>query len=129
MKLEIFIAAIAIIVMALIYFAQVQRRQKERKDDERYARITDIISTYISNVRSNKDSELSGLLRAGILTLDNDEEIRKVCSEIIRHNERDPLRRYRKLLKDIDLKGFFEAASKYGLANKSPEEIVKEMNS
>ncbi len=90
----------AIVVAALIYFASEEKRKRERQadldrieaaekenerrrlDSEIEERVQRVVDNYRDLALSLKSSNLDGLLRAGVLSLENSSEVEEVCRRI-----------------------------------------------
>lgn len=112
MKNEIIIGIGGLILAALTYFAGVYRTERRHKIQEKEKRIENVLNRYIEFSKSGETAGLDGLQKAGICTLKDDTEIREVVDLIMRYGEIDPLQRPVLDMDSIDLKVFFEEATK-----------------
>lgn len=107
---EVLIGLGGLVLSVLTYFAGVLRTKKQLERSEREVRITRVMESYLANARSGHTAEYDGLMRAGIVTLRDDGEIRDLCERIVKHGEKHPLGRKEPLLREIDLHLFFSIA-------------------
>ncbi len=116
----------SVILMVLIYFAEVQRKKKH----ERVRRIDDVVSRYISLKRAGKADDYDGLFKAGAATLKSDQEIKEACNKIVQQGENHPLSNRKTLFASINLKQFFDYAVKNKInlssVSVSIEDIISE---
>ena len=103
-----------LILSALTYFAGVQRTERRHEKGEKESRINHVVDFYVKASQAHMDSGLSGLMKAGIGTLKNDQEIREACQRIINHGEHSPLAAIQKFSSEIDLFIFFQKAKGQG---------------
>ncbi len=112
MTAEILIGLGGLVLSALTYFAGVHRTERRYKTDQRQTRIQRVFDKYMEFRKNSKTAGFDGLQKAGVATLESDQEIRDLADLIIKHHETDPLERQTGLLEGVDLKKLFDTATK-----------------
>lgn len=112
MKNEILIGLGGLVLSILTYFAGVRRTENRYLDVDRKQRIDAVFKTYMEFRREIKTAGHDGLLKAGVATLESNEEILELAEKIIAHGELDPLERKSGLLDSVNLKKLFDYAAK-----------------
>jgi len=112
MKSEIIIGIGGLLLSALTYFAGVYRTELRYKKKAKEKRIENVVNRYMEFRKANETAGLDGLQRAGVGTLKDDAEIREVVNIIMKYGETDPLQRPAVQIDGIDLKVFFDEATK-----------------
>jgi hypothetical protein len=96
----------AIVVAALLYWAQQDRRARERRASAREARIRPFVDGYCR--RFPGEAGLHNLVTAGVLSLKGDQEIREACERIRLASNKHPIpATYLDLMSSVDLHVFF----------------------
>ena len=120
---ELVIGLAGILLSVFTFFVGVwitERRQKRQDSQERIQRILD---SYMEMRRTGETAELDGLQKAGVATLHDDEEIRKLVTLIMQHGENDPLQRGSFELDGVDLKAFFGRAAEEHISFFNADEV------
>lgn len=127
MENEIYIGIGGLLLSALTYFAGVKRGNTQINRHEENQRIADVLKRYIDMVISNYSSGFHGLIQAGVNTLKNNSEIRKLIELIESHGDKNPLGSKKDILLNIDLKAFFDYICKndINLSNTSVEKVIE----
>jgi hypothetical protein len=109
---EILIGIGGLLLSILTYFAGVWRTEERLSKEERNSRIQRVFDPYMEFRRSNYTSGFDGLQKAGVATLQSDEEIPELIELIGNHGETNPLgRNSAHLFESVDLKKFFDYAA------------------
>ena len=86
------------------------RRSKDMKDTS--DRIDAVAQEYVGLVRSHQSSNLAGMLRAKVLSLESGEEVQAACQAIVHSGVSHPIpQMYLDLLEGVDLLQFFQVLS------------------
>ena len=124
MNNEIIIGIGGLLLAVLTYFAGVYRTESRYKKQAKEKRIENVINRYMEFRKTHETAGLDGLQRAGVSTLKNDKEIREVVDTIKKYGETDPLQRPALKMDGIDLKVFFEEATKKKLNFFSSKDLI-----
>jgi hypothetical protein len=104
---ELLIGLGGLLLSVLTYFAGVRRTECRHARNDREARITRVLDTYMAAARAGGARGFHGLVPAGVGTLTSDAEIRELMERIDQHGEvLDPP----PTLQDIDMHEFFKTA-------------------
>lgn len=112
MSYELLIGFGGLILSVLTYFAGVLRTQARYRAEDSDGRINRVLSSYLDLLSIARTSGLDGLIKAGVSTLETDAEIRTVGKLIQAHVRSDPLNCEPEILRNVDLKKFFDYATK-----------------
>lgn len=107
---EVLIGLAGLVLSVLTYFAGVQRTKWQLQGSEKEERIKHVMNIYLENLRSGLNSNFDGLMKAGVVTLKDDKEIRELCERIVKHGVGHPFGKNISLLDDVDLHFFFSYA-------------------
>lgn len=122
MKNEIIVGIGGLILSALTYFAGVQRGLQKEKEE----RINEVLNKYMGFRKSNFTGGYDGLVKSGVATLKNDQEIRELYKLITQHGERAPLEI--KKFKNVNLIFFdYVIENKVDFFKTSVEEIINKI--
>jgi len=126
-KNEIIIGLGGLLLCALTYFAGVWRTEKRYLQEEKSDRMDAVFNRYMEFRKTNRTGGYDGLLKAGIATLESDAEIRELTKKIVAHAEMHPLGGEAGPLNEVDLKIFFDYASREGVNfhRTSLEEVIE----
>ncbi len=106
---EILIGIVGLLLSVLTYFAGVWSTEERLSKEERNSRIQRVFDQYMEFRRSKYTSGFGGLQKAGVSTLQSDEEIRELIELIGNHGETNPLgTNSAHLFESVDLKKFFD---------------------
>jgi len=106
---EILIGIVGLLLSILTYFAGVWRTEDRLSKEEQNSRIQRVFDRYMEFRRSKTTSGCDGLQKAGVSTLQSDEEIRELIELIGNHGETNPLgTNSAHLFESVDLKKFFD---------------------
>ncbi len=106
---EILIGIVGLLLSVLTYFAGVWSTEERLSKEERNSRIQRVFNQYMEFRRSKYTSGFGGLQKAGVSTLQSDEEIRELIELIGNHGETNPLgTNSAHLFESVDLKKFFD---------------------
>ncbi len=124
---EILIGIVGLLLSVLTYFAGVWSTEERLSKEERNSRIQRVFDQYMEFRRSKYTSGFGGLQKAGVSTLQSDEEIRELIELIGNHGETNPLgTNSAHLFESVDLKKFFDYTA-WGYVNfyRTPiEEVI-----
>jgi hypothetical protein len=113
------IALFAIVIMVLLYFAEVQRRKIQERQRvqheqtmERDKRLHDLktkmVDEYVDRARKFIIDGPHSLARLGLEQLESDQRIREAIKEMSVRSGRDVWGRYEEHIRNIDLAEFFK---------------------
>lgn len=95
-----------------MYFAGAWREKKRHKTQDREECIRQVLHKYMEFRRTGYTAGYDGLVKAGIATLESNDEITELLGLIVAHGEADPLGSQRQtVFKGVDLLRLFKFAS------------------
>lgn len=127
---ELIIGIAALVLPVLTYFAGVYRTERRYSREQSETRISRVLGTYIDMSRSLTSKGFHALIKAGVSTLESNQEVRTLLTQITQHGENNPLGKHQELLHEVDLHVFFETAREleYDFIHKgTPEKVVRQM--
>jgi hypothetical protein len=112
MSNELLIGLGGLVLSVLTYFAGVWRTERRHKTEDRDNRVQRVFAKYMEFRRSNYTGGYDGALKAGIATLESNEEVEDFCALVVGHGEAHPLGSdHATVFKDVDLLKFFRYAA------------------
>ncbi|MBS7807351.1 hypothetical protein [Variovorax sp. PCZ-1] len=109
---EILIALAGLLLSVLTYFAGIWRAERHHRTQDSEARITRVFQKYMEFRRSNYTGGYDGAQKAGIATLESNEEIHTFATLVVGHGELHPLGSdHATVFASVDLLKFFRYAA------------------
>jgi hypothetical protein len=112
MNNELLIGTAGLVLSVLTYFAGVWRTERRHKKDDREKRVQRVFAKYMEFRRSNYTGGYDGSLKAGIATLESNDEIEEFSRLVVGHGELHPLGSdHGEVFRDVDRLSFFRFAA------------------
>ncbi len=106
------VATVVLIWNAIAWWATERNTQARHDEVNREARMDVVFKNYMKFLQRRSLNGVKGLFHAGVATLKSHHEIIELADRIVSHGKRDPLEWNNGLLRNVDLKEFFDFAAK-----------------
>lgn len=126
---EIIITVVGFVLSVLTYFAGVKRTEMRHQSQDREERIKYVFQSYMKLRKSNATGGYDGLYKAGIATLQSNNEVDDLIKRIVANGELHPLGSDRvTVFQDVNILDLFKyiAQNRINLLLTPIEKVIKD---